>query len=242
MVVSVVALFVALGGTGYAAAKLSNQSQARVAEAAKPKCNEKCQDTKLIKSLFPGASVAKAKLAKFATSAGKATFATSAGTATSATSATSATHATNADNATRATSAAAVDNIKSWYVTASVGQTVPLLTIGPFTYTGQCTLVSGNPHAQTMVQTSQDNSVVDSYGAAGHVPLNVADGAVPVGYASDGHNLQTTAGTHWVGPYDGSDSQLSGDGHTYVITEISVGTVFQGADCLFVGLAFVLTH
>jgi hypothetical protein len=153
-----------------------------------------------------------------------------------------ATHATNADNATRATSAAAVDNIKSWFAKASVGQTVPLLTIGPFTYTGQCTTVSGNPQAQTLVATSQDNSVLDSYAQNTVVPFNVVTGAVPIGYASNEHLTQASAGTHWVGPYDGSDSQLSGDGHTYVNTFASVGTVIQGADCLFSGHAFVRTQ
>jgi len=209
LVVSIIALFVALGGTGYAATKLSSRSQASAA-----KCGTKCQEIKLIKSLFPKASVAKAK------------------------------YATTAGTAKRATSAASVDNIKTWFVKASMGQTVTLFTAGPFTYTGQCSNVSGKPEAQTFVATSQDGSVSDSYAQSQgtHIPFNVATGAIPIGYTSNYHVSTATAGPHWAGPYDGSDTQFSGDGHTYVNTFTSVGTNLQSADCVFTGYAFVRTQ
>jgi hypothetical protein len=217
-------------------------------------------DTKLIKKLAPSLSVKHAATANSATNATNATHATNATNATNAinaTNAANATHATSADsatnatNATRAASSATTDQIKTWFATASVGQTPTLLTIGPFTYTGQCTSVSGNPHAQTFVTTSQDGSVADSYAdyvasgyptSSSNVSFGVATGPISIGYGSDENIAQATVGAHWVGPYDGSDTQLSGDGHTFVNTFASVGTVVNGADCTFVGHAVVITH
>jgi hypothetical protein len=86
LVISLVALFLALGGTSYAAGKVIT-SKHKDAKA----------DTKLVKKLAPTLSVKHATTADSATTAGSATTATS---ATSATSATNATHATSADTAT----------------------------------------------------------------------------------------------------------------------------------------------
>jgi hypothetical protein len=141
--------------------------------------------------------------------------------------------------------------VKTWFTTASVGQTVTLLTVGPFTYTGVCTTVSGNPHAQTFVATSQNGSAADSfadYVASGYptsssnVSFGPGTGPISVGYGSDEDIGQLTAGPHWVGPSDGSDTQLSGDGHTYVNTFAAVGTALDGANCVFAGHAIVVTH
>jgi hypothetical protein len=141
--------------------------------------------------------------------------------------------------------------VKTWFTTASVGPPVTLLTVGPFTYTGECTTVSANPHAQTFVATSQKGSVADSfadYVASGYptstsnVSFGPETGPISVGYGSDQDIGQTTSGPHWVGPSDGSDTQLSGDGHTYVNMFASVGTAVDGADCVFAGHAVVVTH
>src|SRR5579862_7452865 len=86
MAVALVALFSALGGTGYAATKLIHSPKAKIAKAG-----DTAADTKLIKKLAPGLSVS------FAHTAGSANTATNAGHASSAD---SATHATSADSAT----------------------------------------------------------------------------------------------------------------------------------------------
>jgi hypothetical protein len=97
MVVAIIALFVSLGGTGYAASQLSTSPTAGVAKKAKKKPKppppDASADKTLFQSLIPGAHVA------FATSAGSATSATNANHASSADSATNATHATTADTA-----------------------------------------------------------------------------------------------------------------------------------------------
>ena len=99
-VISLIALFLALGGTSYAATKVT-LTQHKDAKA----------DTTLVKRLAPSLSVKQAKTADnatnavSATNAVNATHATSADSATNATNATNATHATNATNATNATTA-----------------------------------------------------------------------------------------------------------------------------------------
>jgi hypothetical protein len=141
--------------------------------------------------------------------------------------ATNATHATTADHATTAGSS---DEFKTWFTTASVGQTVVLLKIGPFTYTGEC---ASGPEATTDVETSQANSAASSYEGDDANPFNPGETLEVGGSAS---------GNEWYGPYDGTDAQLSGDGHTYVNTSVAVGTEVGGADCTFVGNAFTLSR
>lgn len=96
MIVAMTALFVALGGTGYAATTLvgTAKPQATAAKSKKkPASNDNSADTKLVNKLASGLSV------KFANSAGSAGSAATAGHAGSADTATNATNATNAGNA-----------------------------------------------------------------------------------------------------------------------------------------------
>jgi hypothetical protein len=207
LVISVLALFVALGGTVYAASKISGKT-------IKP-------------NSIPANRLKKHSLSKTQINLGKLGVVPT---------------AQNAVHATSADSSATTDGIKTWFAKASVGQTVTLLTIGPFTYTGECT---AGPHAQKFVTPNQNGSTADSYAAeSGYTtstknPFNVGD-KVSVGYASDEHLSDGVP--QWVGPYDGSDTQFSGDGHTYVNTFAAVGTQIQGADCQFIGYAFTRTQ
>jgi len=102
MVVAMVALFVALGGTGYAATQLDHSSTALVAKKMKKPASDTTTDKKLFKSLIPGAHVAFAASAGTAASAGSAATAANASHASSADNATTATNATNASHATTA--------------------------------------------------------------------------------------------------------------------------------------------
>jgi hypothetical protein len=208
LAISVLALFVALGGTVYAASKISGKS-------IKP---NSIPANRLKKHSITGKQVNLKKL----------------GTVPNATSATNAAHAETA---------ATTEQVKSWFAKASIGQTVTLLTIGPFTYLGECSESVKGTHALTWVETSQANSAADSYAdEAGYetassqqYPFNPGE-KVSIGYASDEH--EEDGNPQWVGPYDGSDTQLSGDGHTFVNTFASVGTKILGADCVFTGHAF----
>jgi hypothetical protein len=104
MAVALTALFMSLGGTGYAATQLGNSPAAAVAKKAKKKKaapNDKVADKKLFTSLFasmiPSAHVAFAATADNASTATNATNATNATHAMSADSATNAGHASNSD-------------------------------------------------------------------------------------------------------------------------------------------------
>ena len=107
-IVSFIALFVALGGTGYAATTIASPK----AFAARVVFNSR--QTEKIKSIILGLapnlavkSAKKATTATFANTAGTASNATTAGSATTATFATNATNATNATSAGFATAAGA---------------------------------------------------------------------------------------------------------------------------------------
>lgn len=101
MVVALTALFVAMGGTGYAASQLSQSDRA---QAAKPKPKSKpkptpdtAADTALIKRLAPRLSVAFAANAGYATNAGHATTAGTANTANTANTASTAANSSSVD-------------------------------------------------------------------------------------------------------------------------------------------------
>jgi hypothetical protein len=91
LVVSMLALAVALGGTAFAANSAATKSRHK----------DKKADTKLIRKLAPTLSVKHAKSADSATTAASATHAATADSATKATTATTATSATNATNASK---------------------------------------------------------------------------------------------------------------------------------------------
>jgi hypothetical protein len=113
LVISAIALFVALGGTSYAAGELDHARAATGATSAtsatakskKKPASENAQDTALIKKLAPTLSVKYAKTSGSAVTAGSATDAVNATNATNAVNATNATNATNALNAVNATNA-----------------------------------------------------------------------------------------------------------------------------------------
>lgn len=201
IVISMLALFVALGGTVYAASKISGKSI---------KANS-IPANRLKKHSITGKQVNLKKLG----------------------------------TVPNATSSATTEQVKTWFAKASAGQTVTLLAIGPFTYAGECSGTTEEPHALTWVETSQANSAADSYaGEQGYssdqkFPFEAGE-KVSIGYESDEHVVD--GDTQWVGPYDGSDTQISGDGHTFVNTFATVGTKILGADCVFTGHAFTRTQ
>jgi hypothetical protein len=109
-VISLIALFLALGGTSYAATKVT-LTKHKDAKA----------DTTLVKRLAPSLSVKHAKTADNATNAVSATNAVNATHATSADSATNATNATNATDATHATNATNATTAQTANVANAIG-------------------------------------------------------------------------------------------------------------------------
>ena len=232
MLVAVLALILAASGTALAASKLvSGDKLIKKRSLSGNRLRNHTITGKQV-NLRKLGKVPNAKQADTATNATHATTADNATKATSATSAMTATNAVNAMNAARAGSSAATDDLKTWSGTASQGHTVPLITIGPFTISGACTTVTGQPDAQTQITTSQANSALESSQGTTMTPFGPSDGPQSIGPETGGGS----APPQWAGP-GGSDAVISGDGHTYANTFPSTGTGLNGHDCTFVGSA-----
>ncbi|HWJ41799.1 MAG TPA: hypothetical protein VNR67_00015 [Solirubrobacterales bacterium] len=143
MIVALIALFAALGGSAYAAKKIGTKEiKANAITTGKIKKNA-ITTAKIKKEAVTGAKIKETTLGAVP----------------------NATHATTADTATNAVNA---QNFAHYFTsgvkTASQGQTVPLLTIGPFTMVGKCTDGgSGYSEAITILTTSQVASFAYSY-------------------------------------------------------------------------------
>src|SRR6476659_6507067 len=141
LVISILALFVALGGSAYAASKIGSKDIKKNAiTAAKSKKNA-VTTAKIKNEAVTGAKIRESSL----------------GSVPSADSAANATNAQNAQNFSRF--------FASGLKKASVGQTVPLLTVGPFTIVGRCVDKGGGlTQATQWITTSQVGSSMYSSG------------------------------------------------------------------------------
>jgi hypothetical protein len=160
LVISLLALFIALGGSAYAANQLAKNSvgakqlKKNAVTAAKIKKNA-VTTPKIKNEAITGAKIKESSL----------------GAVPSATHATNATNAVNAENAKtaiNATNATNATNFSKFYSSglkkAAHGQTVTLLTVGPFTITGQCIDGGGGySEAKTFITTNQVGSSMYSY-------------------------------------------------------------------------------
>jgi hypothetical protein len=134
LVISILALCVALGGTAWAAGKIGTKNLKNNAVTA-AKIKKNAVTTNKIKN---GAVIgSKVNLSTL-------------GTVPSATNATNAVNATNAANFSR--------YFSSGLKKASPGQNVTLGTIGPFTFTGKCFEESGEARSVVVVTTSAPHS------------------------------------------------------------------------------------
>jgi hypothetical protein len=168
MVISVVALSIAIGGTGYAASTVVSPG---ATTAKKKKPSESTTDKKLIKGLAPTLTVKAAKSATNATNAQNAQNAVNATNATNAQNAVNAGTANNANNLGGQPASAFVSNgnhassggvIKLGGTTGGNTQTV--LTKGPFTLTLTCTKdAAGNVKESFDASSSEDKSVINGH-------------------------------------------------------------------------------
>lgn len=134
LVISILALFVALGGSAYAATKIGTKDiKANAITAGKIKKNA-VTTAKIKKEAVTGAKIKESSLGAVP----------------------SATNATNAANWSRAFS--------TGIVKANIGQTVQLASAAPFTFYGSCKdLGAGKYEARTYATTSAPNSLISSY-------------------------------------------------------------------------------
>ena len=194
MAVALVALFVALGGTGYAATTLIHSPKARIAKKA---ANDTKADTALVKKLAPSLHVAfagTAGSANHANSADTATSASSANHATSADSATSATHATSADTATSADSALSATTA----TTASAPGTLPAGKTETGVYSLGCEVTASTgedcAEGESFAFPLPEASVPATYIQAGQTPPSACPGTVAAPAAASGQLCVYEAG------------------------------------------------
>jgi hypothetical protein len=144
--IALIALFIALGGTTFAAANALPKNSVGTKQLKK----NAVTSVKIKNNQVTGADVRESSLGKVP-SAANADHATAADSATNATNATNATHATTAD--------AVAKTFHTGTIKASVGQTVPVYSFGPFTVTMRCTdLGSNNYRMELIVATTEEHS------------------------------------------------------------------------------------
>jgi hypothetical protein len=175
----VIALFAALGGTGYAASRVISPQ----ASASKVSKGVKKYVKKQVRSaLTADATSDSTASVKHASTADTATTATQATTAGNAFLANNATHATNADRATKADTAGKVDQLQEVgtykNITATHGASetaartaapeVPLFKFGALDVYAKCFTDDSGPttHLQVYMRTTQAGSIKEQNGSA----------------------------------------------------------------------------
>jgi len=155
LVISLIALFVALGGTGYAAVKINGKNIKKGTITAKQLKSKTITGDKIKNNTIGAAQINERKL----------------GTVKRATDATNATNAVNAVNATNAASAAKLNGHQ--VVAKRVGPTpgadfnaargaapeVALFGVGPLTLYGKCFSTGGTLYGAVFIKTTQAGSV-----------------------------------------------------------------------------------
>jgi hypothetical protein len=201
LVISILALFVALGGSAYAAKKIgSNEIKANAITTGKIKKNA-VTTAKIKKNAVTGDKINEGTLGPVP----------------------SATNATNATNFSRFHT--------SGLKKLSIGQSVTLLAIGPFTITSECLDNGGDPEAFSYLTTSQVGSSMWGY----HEEFYEADfnpgTKAQVGYGASSSGPEV-ANYGYSGYYAGFVA-FSGDGGTLLSGEVNDAVNVYGAQCAF---------
>jgi hypothetical protein len=122
--------------------------------------------------------------------------------------------------------------------TAKAGETIDIATFGPFTLSGECSGTESNPTAQWNLRTSAEHSAFTDYENSYLSDFGPSDGELPVEYGS---TSATPATPEMEGPYDGTFAALSADLATYITGSLSTGTYVGGPGnppCEFYGVVF----
>jgi hypothetical protein len=252
-VISCIALFVALGGTGYAATTVIHNTNAPTATAARSAFSnaQKSKIKSIVRSLASSLSVKSAKSATTATTATSATTATqagtaniagTAGTANTAGSASTATTAGTSDNALNLggqapayyTHLLSTGGLRAVAYNAPTTTTPALIqTIGPFTVNQTCTSTGGGPtNTATLTVTGPAGSVITSDGNPA-----VVEPATPVAQPLA---LKATTGTTFGQDLESADL-VGPTGAVYsiesAIAETNPPSTTGGSGCAFSVLA-----
>ncbi len=212
LVISILALFVALGGSAYAATKVGTKDiKANAITSAKIKKNA-VTTAKIKKN-----AVTTAKIKKDAVTGAKVKESTL-GTVPSATNSVNATNATNFSR-----------YFSSGLVKASSGTNVSLGTVGPFSFVGKCTDGGGGKAESLIVMTT---SATDSFMYSKHDQFNEA-GFSPGVEAKLTFQLSTNNPAWFGGGAESSFNAASPDGATVIDGIANNGAGVFGAQCAF---------
>lgn len=229
LVISLLALFVALGGSAYAAKKIGTKEIKNNAITPAKIMKGAVTTPKIKDNAITGAKIAEASLgsvpnAQHATTAASAESAKSATTAETAKSATTAQTAENALNFSH--------YFSSGLVKASHGQTVPLLEIGPFSIVGKCEDGgSGYSEARIYMTTSQVGSSMYSYEDSYYEADFNPGTEVELGYEGNNNGPDISWDDQY--PYYTGFYAASADGETLLQGDAVNGVYVFGSQCSF---------
>jgi hypothetical protein len=237
LVIALVALFAALGGSAYAATKIGTKQIKNGAITASKLKKEAVTAAKIKNGAISGAKLDLAQLGTVP-SANHASTADTAGKANEATKAGEATKALEAEHARTADSANLAANFSRYFTTgvvrANVGEKVTLWQAGPFTATGICEeIVSGEIEAYSVLTTSVPHAAMDSHGYE-YYRANFEPGEeAEIGDYARGKEGETEVSTY-EGSYRYSGfTAVSPDGHA-LLNGVAYNAVhYFGADCAF---------
>ncbi|HEY0318571.1 MAG TPA: hypothetical protein VGC49_09795 [Solirubrobacterales bacterium] len=215
LVISILALFVALGGSAYAANKIgTNDIKANAITAGKIKKNA-VTTAKIKSNAVTGAKINEGTL----------------GAVPNATNAVNAVNATNAVNSTNFSR-----YVSTGLVRASAGHNVLVLQDGPFAVTGHCLdLGGGAVRAFAVLTTDQPGSSASEGDGNAYVNADFDPGdELEIGFSAEGSGPQSN---DTYGGYYDSFTAASGDAHTFLNGEIASAINYYGATCSFWGHA-----
>lgn len=203
LVISIVALVMAMGGTGYAALKLPKNSV-----GSKQLKKNSVTGSKVKNGSLTGADLKLSAL----------------GTVPAASNAANATHAGTADSAGNANTVNQIH--ESGMKTASAGQDVPILTDGPLTFSLNCKSTGATSVTSQIDVTSSESHIAIESVAIGNNPDLPASTAYQLTETVSSANATTPN----VDGDGGTFSALSQTGKNYIGTATAAARVY-GADC-----------
>jgi hypothetical protein len=238
MIVACAALFVALGGVGYAAATIGSAQIKNNSIQGKDVKNSSLTGKDVKNSGLTGSDIKNSSLAgrdvKNNSLTGSDVLESTLGTVPSAT---NAGHATSADTAGSAGSAGSVSGRTPFLVTLSTGQSRTVAQNGPLSVVAQCITTGGNDIVRLIAHTTTAGAVMD--GDDDHV--GGADTLNPATTDDTSRllqNSQTTSATSNVQNDIDDAFVMASNGKTLSIDgeETPLGLNYDGAKCVVAGV------
>jgi hypothetical protein len=232
--VSIIALFVALGGTAWATHKIGSREIKRGAVTGPKIKNGAVTGAKLAKGAVTGPKIAPDSVTGAQIDESTLGTVPSASSAASAARATTAATAATAERANSATSAANFDRYAtSGVVTAAIEQAVTVMQRGPFSFVGHCVNGGGGAAEAFVTATTSQPGSTFSNALESHPHADFGPGEEnPVGPPAASVQAETN---DTAGGFDNRFTALSADGQVRLSGEATAAVNYFGASCAFWG-------